>query len=162
LTSPWADSADTILRALHTTVELGLAPAEASRRLRHYGPNRLRQARRRSSWRILWDQFASLIVALLVAASAVAFAFDEIVEGFAIAAVMLINSAIGFVTERRAVRSMEALRELGHTEAVVRRGGSVLPLPASFLVPGDIVILDAGDILTADVRLVSASRVGER
>jgi Ca2+-transporting ATPase len=108
---------------------------------------------------MLWDQFASLIVALLVAASAVAFAFGEVVEGVAIAAVIFLNAGIGFVTERRAVRSMEALRELGHTTATVRRDGSVLTLSASAIVPGDIVVLEAGDVLTADVRLLSASRL---
>jgi Ca2+-transporting ATPase len=115
--------------------------------------------RRRSGWRILWDQFASLIVALLAAAALVAFAFREVVEGLAIGAVVFINAAIGFVTERRAVRSMEALRELGHRETTVRREGSVRALPASLLVPGDIVVLEAGDVLTADLRLLSASRL---
>jgi Ca2+-transporting ATPase len=157
--SPWADPPDAVLGTLGTSVERGLSAAETRGRLRHYGPNRLVQTERRSGWRILWDQFASLIVGLLVVAAAVAFAFDEVVEGFAIVGVIFINAAIGFVTERRAVRSMEALRELGHTESTVRRGGSVLTLPASFIVPGDIMVLDAGDILTADVRLVSASRL---
>jgi Ca2+-transporting ATPase len=159
LKSPWADAAEEVLATLSAAPERGLSPAEARRRLRHYGPNRLRQLRRRSSWRILWDQFASLIVALLSGAAVVAFAFEEMVEGSAIAAVILINAGIGFVTERRALRSMEALRELGHTEATVRREGSVSSVPASLLVPGDIVILDAGDILTADLRLVSASHL---
>jgi Ca2+-transporting ATPase len=127
--------------------------------LRRYGPNRLRRIERRSSWRILWEQFASLIVALLVVAAAVAFAFDETIEGLAIVAVIFINAAIGFATERRAVRSMEALRELGSTQATMRRGGATLSLPASELVPGDLVVLDAGDMLTADVRLLSGSRL---
>jgi Ca2+-transporting ATPase len=148
-----------VLETLGTSTERGLPNDEARRRLRLYGPNRLRQAPRRSGWRILWEQFASLIVALLVAAAAVAFAFDETLEGFAIVGVILINAGIGFVTERRAVRSMEALRELGRRESTVRRSGSVLSLPASLLVPGDIVIVDAGDVLTADVRLVSGSRL---
>jgi Ca2+-transporting ATPase len=155
LTHPWADPPEAILRALDTSLEHGLSDHEARRRLRHYGPNRLRQIQRRSSWRILWDQFASLIVALLAAAAAVAFVFDETVEGFAIVAVIF----IGFVTERRALRSMEALRELGRKETTVRRGGSVRSLPAGQLVPGDIVVLDAGDVLTADLRLVSGSRI---
>ena len=159
LAAPWAEPAAALVAALDTEVERGLTDAEAERRLRLYGPNLLRRIRRRSSWRILWDQFASLIVVLLVVAAAVAFAFDETVEGFAIVAVIVINAAIGFVTERRAVRSMEALRELGRTETRVRRGGTVRELPASLLVPGDIVVLDAGDVLTADVRLVSGSRL---
>lgn len=147
------------MRALGSSVERGLSVQEARRRLQRYGPNRLQQARRRSGWRILWDQFASLIVGLLVAAAVVAFAFDEMVEGFTIVAVIFINAGIGFLTERRALRSMEALRELGRTETTVRRDGAVSSLPASVLVPGDVVVLDAGDILTADVRLLSASRL---
>ena len=159
LATPWADAPEAVVQILGTPLASGLSQREAQRRLRRYGPNQLREVRHRRSWQILWDQFASLIVALLLVAAAVAFAFDERVEGFAILAVVLLNAGIGFATERRAVRSMEALRELGHTEATVRRGGSVLTLPAHQLVPGDVVSVDAGDVLTADVRLVASSRL---
>ena len=144
---------------LGSSVERGLSSAEAQRRLRSFGPNRLRVLRRKSGWVILRDQFASLIVALLVAAATVAFLFDEVLEGFGIVAVVLLNAGIGFVTEHRAVRSMEALRVLGHTAATVRRDSSVRTLPAERLVPGDIVVLDAGDMLTADARLIAGSRL---
>jgi Ca2+-transporting ATPase len=159
LITPWAEPSGRVLEALSTKVDAGLSTREAQRRLRQYGHNQLRQTRPRSGWRILWDQFASLIVALLVVAAGVAFAFDERVEAFAIVGVIFINAAIGFFTERRALRAMEALRELGHSETLVRRSGSVLAVPAYMLVPGDLVILDAGDVLTADVRLVSGSRL---
>ena len=159
LATPWAETAAAVVELLEVSPERGISEDEARRRLHRYGPNRLRQTERRSSWRILWDQFAGLIVGLLSTAAVVAFAFGETVEGFAIIAVIFINATIGFVTERRAVRSMEALRELGHTEATVRRGGSVRRLAAERLVPGDIVVLDAGDVLTADLRLVAASRL---
>jgi len=159
MTTPWATAQDEVLRVLRTSIERGLTDREVRLRLRRFGPNRLHQIKRRSGWRVLWDQFANLIAALLVAAAAIAFAFDEIVEGFAIVGVIIINVAIGFVTESRAMRSMEALRELGRTESTVRRGGSVRLVPASQLVPGDIVILDSGDILSADVRLLSGSRL---
>ncbi len=159
LATPWADPPEAVLEALGTPRQSGLPAGEARARLRRHGPNRLRQVQRRSSWRILWEQFASLIVALLVAAAAVAFAFDEAIEGSAIVAVIFINAAIGFATERHAVRSMEALRELGSTLATVRREGATLSLPASELVPGDLVVLDAGDVLTADLRVVSGSRL---
>ncbi len=157
--TPWADSPEAILESLDTSLEHGLSQSEAQRRLRHYGPNRLRATQRRSGWYILWDQFASLIVVLLVTAAVVAFAFDERVEGFAILAVIFLNAGIGFMTEHRAVRSMEALRELGHRETTVRRDGSARSLAADLLVPGDIVVLDAGDVLTADVRVLSGSRL---
>jgi Ca2+-transporting ATPase len=159
LAGPWSNPPEAVLRALGVDPARGLSESEAQRRLRRYGPNRLRETRRRSAWRILWDQFASLIVALLAVAAAVAFAFDEPVEGFAILAVIFLNAAIGFATERRAVRSMEALRELGHANTTVRRDGGVGTRPADQLVPGDIVVLDAGDVLTADLRLLSGSRL---
>ena len=157
--TPWAETTEAVLQSLDTTIERGLSEAETRRRLGRYGPNELRRIPRRSTWRILYDQFASLIVGLLAAAAAVAFAFDERLEGFAIVGVIFINAAIGFVTERRAVRSMEALRELGRTEATVRRGGGVHRIPAGELVPGDVVVLDAGDVLNADVRVISGSRL---
>ena len=157
--APWSLAADEVVAALATDLEHGLEPREARRRLRRFGANVLARARRRSDWQILRDQFASLIVALLGAAAIVAFLFEEHLEGVAIVGVIFINAAIGFVTERRAVRSMEALRELGRSRATVRRGASVVSVPASHLVPGDMVVIDAGDVLGADVRLVSASRL---
>ncbi len=157
--APWAATPEELLQGLETTQAQGLSAAEVSRRLKEYGPNLLRHVERRSVWSILCDQFANLIVVLLLAAAAAAFAFDEPVEGFAVLAVIVINAAIGFFTERRAVRSMEALRDLGQAETTVRRDGAVSTIPASELVPGDIVVLEAGDVLTADVRLLSASRL---
>jgi len=159
LPEPWAEDPAKVLELLGSSLERGLSEADAQERLRRYGANRLRTTERRSVWRMLWDQFASLIVLLLAAASAVAFAFGDHVEGAAIVAVIFINATIGFTTERRATRSMEALRELGHSDATVRRDGSVRVLPAHLLVPGDIVVLDAGDVLTADLRLATGSNL---
>ncbi|MBW2316518.1 MAG: cation-transporting P-type ATPase [Deltaproteobacteria bacterium] len=146
----WAFPGDAVLEALGVDRLQGLSPAEVQRRLHRYGPNRLRERRRRNAWWMLWDQLSSPIVAL---------SFDERLEATAIAAVLVINTAIGFWTERRAVRSMEALRELGRVHATVRRVGVTRVVPAEELVPGDIVLLDAGDVLTADLRLVLTSRL---
>jgi Ca2+-transporting ATPase len=101
----------------------------------------------------------SLIVALLAVAAIIAFAFGDSVEGLAITAVILINGAIGFITELKAVRSMEALRRMGVTTAVVRRTGQTREIKAEEIVPGDVVILDAGDAVTADLRLLEASKL---
>ena len=156
---PWASSAEEVARELQTSMTAGLEASEAETRLRTFGPNQLRQVRRRSAWRILWDQFASPLAALLIAAAVAAFVFDETLEGSAVVVVLLLNAAIGFLTEQRAVRSMEALRELGVSEATVRRGGSTIRIASQRLVPGDLVVLDAGDISSADLRLISASRL---
>jgi Ca2+-transporting ATPase len=148
-----------VLKALDVAVATGLEPTEVKCRQQQFGANRLQQAASRSAWRILLDQFKSLIVVLLVGAAALAFLFDEWVEGVAILAVILINALIGFVTEWRAVRSMEALRQLGSVYTKVRRAGRLIEVPAEELVPGDIVILEAGDVVTADLRLLEASRM---
>ena len=137
----------------------GLSEAEAARRLEIAGPNRLREARPASAWTILLRQVQSLVTLLLVAATAASFVFHEWAEGIAIAAVILLNVGIGFATELRAVRSMEALRRLGTSATRVRRDGTVREVPAEDLAPGDVAILEAGDLVTADLRLLAASRL---
>ena len=96
---------------------------------------------------------------LLTVAAAVSFVFGDWVEGLAICAVILINAAIGFFTELRAVRSMEALYRLGKVSSRVRREGEIREVPAETLVPGDIVVLEGGDVISADIRLVQASKL---
>lgn len=156
---PWSLPPEDVLATLEVDPTQGLPGDEAARRLAAHGPNRLVATATKSAWRILWDQFASLIVLLLAVAAAVAWVFDETVEAAAIVAVLFINAAIGFLTEQRAVRSVEALRELGHRRTNVRRDGEVRAVPAEQLVLGDIVVLDAGDMLTADLRITRASRL---
>jgi magnesium-transporting ATPase (P-type) len=124
-----------------------------------HGANRLRRARSRPAWRILLDQLASLIVLLLLAAAAAALLFDRVVEAIAIGAAVLVNTVIGFFMELRATRAMEALARMGKTTTRVRRGGRETELPADALVPGDIVLLEAGDVVTADLRLLEANRL---
>ncbi len=156
---PWATAGIAVAEALGVDVERGLSEDEATRRRAQYGPNQLRRHERQSAWSILVEQFKSLIVALLVVAAAVAFFAGEIIEGWAILAVLIINAAIGFVTELRAVRSMEALYAMGRVGTRVRRGGPVREIPAEALVPGDIVEVEGGDVVTADLRIVESSKL---
>lgn len=158
-TTPYARPAGQILNELRSDPEQGLAGAEAKRRLVFYGRNALRAYKPVSLISILFDQFRNAVTALLAAAAVLAFLFGEWKEAAAIAAVLAINGAIGFVTELRAVRSMEALRTLASLSTRVRRDGSVTELPAEELVPGDIVVLEGGDVVTADLRLVEASNI---
>lgn len=156
---PWARPGETVLGELNVTAEKGLSATEARRRSRQYGLNRLREAKKKSAWSILTDQFKNFIIALLAAAAALSFAFGDWLEGLAIVAVILINATIGFVTELRAVRSMEALHRLGSVTTKVRRDGSIHEVPAERLVPGDIVILEGGDIVTADLRIIYEAKL---
>ena len=148
-----------VLRHQCVTLDKGLSSAEVALRLRRHGRNALRRTSRKTTWHILLDQLRSVIVWLLAAAAALAFVFDENVEGAAILIVLALNTAIGFATELKAVRSMEALRRLSLVPAKVRRDGRLYEVSAEHLVPGDIVILEAGDIITADLRLVEAANL---
>ncbi|MEZ4769267.1 MAG: HAD-IC family P-type ATPase, partial [Caldilineales bacterium] len=123
------------------------------------GANRLRRATRQSAWQILLNQFKSVIVLLLVVAAGASFAFGKVVDGVAVVAVILINAAIGFVTELRAVRSMEALRELNAAMTTVRRDGQLREIEADHLTPGDIVVVHSGDVVSADLRLLDVANL---
>ena len=157
--TPWARDASAVLDSLGVDATAGLDAARVVERRGRYGPNQLRAIRQRRLREILVEQFKSIVVVLLAVASTVAIAIGDVAEGIAILAVILINSTIGFVTEWRAVRSMEALTRLGRVETVVIRDGSTVTIPAEELVPGDIVVREGGDIVTADIRLLEAAKL---
>jgi Ca2+-transporting ATPase len=153
----WSRSAETVLADLNVDPASGLSSQVAAERLRVCGPNQLSTKAPRRVLAILLDQFRSIVVLLLLAAGVLAFFFGEHLEGFAIFAVVALNSGIGFVTEWRAVRSMESLGRLGRVETVVVRDGEPTRIPAEDLVPGDIVLREGGDVVTADMRIVEAA-----
>ncbi|HEX5136586.1 MAG TPA: cation-transporting P-type ATPase [Planctomycetota bacterium] len=155
----WARPAADVLTGLNVDPARGLAPEEAAARLAHHGPNALAEARPRSAWTILGSQVRSVIMALLAAAAAVSLAFGEVVDAVAIVMVLALNVGIGFFSELRAMRSMEALRKLGSVKARVRRGGAAREVPVQDLVPGDVVVLEGGDVVSADLRVLLASRL---
>ena len=148
-----------VLARLAVSRTEGLSEAEAERRRKLFGPNTIESRRKANALVILLHQFHSPVVYLLGAAAALAFYFNELEEGFAIGAVLTINALIGFLTELRAARSIEALRALGSHAARVKREGHVRLVEAEQLVPGDIVLLEAGDAISADLRLVEASNL---
>ena len=159
MNTPWTRDAREVARDLGVDPAQGLADAEAAQRLRRDGPNRLAAVRPRSLAAILWAQLRSLLVGLLAVAAGVGFVSGDRVEAIAILAVIALNTAIGFFSELRAVRSMEALRRLGVTTCRVRRGGRLEELSADALVAGDIVLLEGGDVVPADLRVLEAARV---
>jgi len=156
---PWSQAAEDVLRALEVRQGSGLDQRTVGTRRRRYGPNSLRAAKPRSAWRILVDQLRSPMVALLAAAAVFAFLLVDWIDGTAIAAVIAINAAVGFFTEIKAARSMEALHRLGQVTARVRRDGRAREIPAAELVPGDIMLVEGGDVVTADLRIVAASKL---
>lgn len=146
-----------VLAILGTDAERGLTSAEARRRLERVGPNRVGEAPDEPLWRLALAQFRSLVVLLLLAGAAIALALGESMEGVAILAALLLNAGIGFVTEWRARRSLARLRALVLPTARVWRQGRATTVAASDLVPGDVVVLEAGAQVPADARLVRAS-----
>lgn len=159
LKTPWTGEAQELVDHLESDSADGISESDAAERLQRYGKNELRSIEARSWVKIFLEQFQSLIIALLAVAAALSFAFGENVEAAAVVAVIIINSLIGFFTELKASRSMEALKELGSVRSKVIRNGSVKEVEAEVLVPGDVVLLEAGDIVTADVRILRASRL---
>ncbi|UPT91669.1 cation-transporting P-type ATPase [Bradyrhizobium barranii subsp. apii] len=148
-----------LLRQLRVAASDGLSEAEVEARRKRFGANTISSRRPTRVMSLLLHQFKSSVVYLLSVAAGLAFYFGELEEGSAILAVLAINALIGFVTELKAARSIEALRALGTRSARVRRGGRVRVVPAEELVPGDIVVLDAGDVVSADLRLIETSRL---
>jgi P-type Ca2+ transporter type 2C len=155
--APHAASVVDVLAALRVDPDVGLDPAEVERRRRSVGRNTLEVRPPLSWWSILGDQLRSAVVVLLAAAAVAGLAIGEVVEAMAVAAVLVVNTLVGFVTELRAVRSMEALRHLTSGLADVERRDRRDEIDAVELVPGDIVSVDAGDRVPADLRLVEAS-----
>ncbi|MEM3047581.1 MAG: HAD-IC family P-type ATPase, partial [Candidatus Bathyarchaeia archaeon] len=134
--------------------ENGLTAAEAERRLREHGPNELTKARRASALETFLNQFKSILVLILLGATVVSALIGEVTDALVIAAILLANATLGFVQERRAERALEAMKKLTASKAHVIRDGERIELPAREVVPGDILVLEAGDRVAADARLL--------
>jgi len=157
--SPWSQPVSDILERKDVSRNEGLSEDEVERRLERFGPNELREAEKRHWTEVLADQFTSFIILLLAVAGVAAFAMGDIIESIAIFAVLAINGAIGFVTEMRAISSIESLQDITEIEARVRRASEEATIPAGDLVPGDIVLLQAGDLVPADLRIIESSKL---
>ncbi|HEX2642161.1 MAG TPA: cation-translocating P-type ATPase [Thermoanaerobaculia bacterium] len=144
------------LERLETDAERGLSESEAKRRLAARGPNELKAARRVSPWTILLAQLKNVLIAVLLAAVGLSAFLGDTLEAAVIAAIALLAVLLGFVQEYRAERAIEALREMAAPTATVVRGGAEREVPARDLVPGDILLLQAGNRVPADARLIAA------
>lgn len=158
-TPAWAArEPEELARELQVDLRLGLTPPEAARRLELFGPNEIGKARRISPLRILASQFTNFMVVVLIAAAVVSFFLGEAADMMAILAIVALNAVLGFIQEFRAERAMERLRELAAPTARVVRGGTggEAVVPARELVPGDVVLVEAGDRIPADLRILEA------
>ncbi|SFS50573.1 calcium-translocating P-type ATPase, SERCA-type [Marininema halotolerans] len=137
----------------------GLDDAEASRRLEQTGPNQLAEAERISPVVLLLNQFKDFMVLVLLAATLISGLLGEYTDAIAIIAIVILNAVLGFVQEVRAEKSLSALRELSAPTARVMRNGEWVRIQAAHLVPGDIVSLESGDRIPADLRLIQTSNM---
>ena len=152
-----------IAHRLKTNPVGGLAEAEAAKRLAHHGPNELQEGRRRSSWRMLLDQFADFMIIVLIIAALISGMIGDVKDTVAIVVIVLINAVIGFIQEYRAERAIATLKQMAAANARVVREGQPATINATELVPGDIVLLEAVNVVPADMRILEAAplRVSE-
>lgn len=146
-----------VLQALGVDAAQGLSVSEAQRRLAETGPNELAQAGRVARWRILWDQIKETMVVILIAAAGISAIIGDLKDAAVILAIIVLNVILGYTQESRAVRAIEALRQLAIPHVQVRREGHICEASARDLTPGDIVLLEAGNVVPADGRLLESS-----
>ena len=156
---PHSSTAAEVAKAHGIDPALGLTAAEIEDRRNRHGANILKAHPPANPLRVLVKQFMSPVIYLLLGAAGFALLIGQTTEFIAILAVLVINAGIGFITELRAVRSMEALRQLATRSVVVRREGRIETIPAEQLVRGDIVIIDAGDVIAADMRIIASANL---
>ena len=148
--------AEEVLKQLDTLADHGLSEEEAERRLETYGPNQLAEKPPITFWQMLYAQFNNFIVILLIIASIISAILGDYIEAAAIMAIVLLNATLGVIQERRAEQALAALRKLATPEAQVIREGSRKSVPSNLIVPGDVVLLEAGNFVPADIRLLEA------
>lgn len=165
LTEPQADTSwhmaesRAVLASLAVQPEVGLTEAEVERRRQQHGPNELVERGLKSPWRILWEQVTAVLVLVLIGAAVVKLLLGEYLDAIAILAVVLLNAILGFFQEYRAERAMAALKRLAAPLVRVRRDGRLRELPSRDLLPGDIILLEAGNTIPADARLVESANL---
>jgi P-type Ca2+ transporter type 2C len=153
-------TADEILESLSVNPSTGLTAKEIKDRTEKYGRNVLKEQDKRSIWNLIFSQINNPVIYLLSAAATLAFIFGDIAEGIAIVIVMLINTIIGFWMEYKAEKSMDALKKMDKIEATVLRDGNEEKIDAENIVPGDIILVEAGDLIAADARIIEETELG--
>ena len=159
MTTWYTRAVDDVLQELNVNGTHGLSDAEVERRRSQYGPNELTGRGGKSPWKILWQQFTSTMVLILIAAVVVSGLLGKATESIAIAAIVVLFALLGFVQEYRAEKAMAALKKLAVPVVRVIRGGERREVSARELVPGDVVLLEAGAAVPADLRLIEAANL---
>lgn len=154
---------ETITKELRTNVERGLNEEEVSRRIEKYGKNRLKEKKKESMFIRFIKQFNDFMIIILIIASIVSAVIayvegsGDYIDSIIIIAIVIFNAIMGLVQETKAEKSLEALKKLSAPISKVRRSGKVVEIDSSEVVPGDIVVLEAGNYVPADCRIIKSS-----
>ena len=153
--SDWyQQTAATVIQQFDSNLEQGLTPAVAQKRLDTVGPNALLEGRRKSPWIILWEQISAPLVVMLIVAAIISLAIGDLRDAIAILAIVIFNAVLGLRQELKAEKAMVALKQMAIPVVRVRRSGQVQEISAPAVVPGDLVLIEAGNMVPADGRLV--------
>lgn len=152
-------TASDVIRSLGTDRELGLSRREAMERKAKYGANKLKDQEKKSVGQMILEQLNDPLILILVVAMAISVMLREIGDAVIIVTVVALNATIGIIQEGKAGRAVEALKKISTPQAVVVRDGERLKIPAEDLVQGDIVLLEAGNMIPADLRLIEAQGI---
>lgn len=155
----YKQSKEELLSGLDTNMDTGLTNDEVQKRLEKYGTNELKEESRKSFVSKIIAQFSDFLILILIGAAAISIAVGETKDAIVILAIVVVNALLGIYQEGKAEKALEALKKMASPNAKVIRNGHIEVVPASTLVPGDIVSLDAGDIIPSDLRLVESSNL---
>ena len=158
--SAWhAMTADEVVKQLATNTESGLDPGEAAIRMQKYGPNRLPEGKKRGAFDRLLSQFNNVLVYVLLGAGFTKLMLSLWIDAAIILGVVILNGLLGFIQEGRAEKALDSIRNMLSAEARTVRGGETRLIPAEQLVPGDLVLLESGDKVPADLRLTDVNNL---
>ncbi len=152
----YSTNRDEILQRLNSDADTGLTSTEAEERLRRYGTNELVDQGKKSPWRIFAVQFTEVMVIVLLIAALISLLLGEYTEVVVILAIVALNAVLGFSQEYRAEQAMAALKQLSVPTVRVRRDAEVTEVSSTNMAPGDIVLLEAGNIVPADGRILTS------
>lgn len=149
---------DEVISMLDSSPE-GLSFEEVGGRLKEYGLNEIQERKRKSAFAMFFDQFKDFMIIVLIVAAMISGVIGEPVDTIAIIVIVILNAVMGFIQEYRAEKALEALKKMAAPYAVVIRGGKHMSIPAQEIVPGDVVVVEAGNVVPADLRLIEVNQL---
>lgn len=148
-----------VVAELNTNPNTGLSESEVKKRLELYGPNEFTKQKKKSILKLFFEQINSILIYILIAAALISFAVSEISDAVIILIVILLNAVIGVVQEAKAEKALDELKKMTTPKALVKRDGVIKEVPSERIVPGDIIIIDAGRYIPADLRLLETANL---